>query len=202
MSVSLQRLLQILFLLFIQLAVACVLGSNGSMATSLWGANARSLYAPPVAAEVGDLVTILVVENAEAKQEVNTATSKEAQVSIDSGQGLLRSILPGLGIGADDNLEAGGATSRGGQLTAKLTATIVEVTAEGNYVVQGRQKIVINSEEQEITLHGLIRPEDIRHDNTVLSTSLADAEITYKGSGALAGKSRPGILTRLFNWLF
>ena len=68
--------------------------------------------------------------------------------------------------------------------------------------IEGRQKIVINGEEQEIVISGIIRNRDVAPDNTVLSTFVADAEIAFLGTGIVADKNNPGIITRIFNWLF
>jgi flagellar L-ring protein precursor FlgH len=61
---------------------------------------------------------------------------------------------------------------------------------------------MINGEEQEIVISGLIRSRDVTPDNTVLSTFVADAEIAFVGTGVVADKNKPGIITRLLNWLF
>ena len=79
---------------------------------------------------------------------------------------------------------------------------MVESLPNGVLRIEGRQKIVINGEEQEIVISGLVRSRDVAPDNTVLSTFVADAEIAFVGSGIVADKNNPGILTRLFNWLF
>ena len=68
--------------------------------------------------------------------------------------------------------------------------------------IEGRQNITVNGEVQEIIVTGLVRSKDIASDNTVLSTYVADAEIIFTGNGSLGDKQMPGLLTRLFNWLF
>jgi len=79
---------------------------------------------------------------------------------------------------------------------------VVESYSNNTMRIEGRQKIVINGEEQEIVLTGLVRTEDVAPDNTVLSTFVADAEISFVGTGMVADKNKPGLLTRLLNWLF
>ena len=78
----------------------------------------------------------------------------------------------------------------------------METYANNTMLIEGRQKIVVNGEEQEIVLTGLVRGEDVAPDNTVLSTFVADAEISFVGTGVVGDKNKPGIITRLFNWLF
>jgi flagellar L-ring protein precursor FlgH len=67
--------------------------------------------------------------------------------------------------------------------------------------VSGEQLIKVNDERQEIVLSGRVRPIDIAENNTVVSSRLADARISYVGDGVLGEKQRPGILTRILSWL-
>ncbi|NLA58040.1 MAG: flagellar basal body L-ring protein FlgH [Firmicutes bacterium] len=79
---------------------------------------------------------------------------------------------------------------------------MVEVLPNGNLVIEGTQSLIVNNETQEITVRGVIRPQDIEPDNTILSTYIADATISYQGSGILGAQDKPGILTRILNWIF
>lgn len=189
-------------------AVALLVGLCGvsatAGATSLWGAegSAASLFTDHKATGVGDLLTIVIVERAEATQSAKTSTGKDASFSIGPGLGILQASIPLVGAGGGDKLASSGVTTRGGTLSAKMTAKVIEVLPNGNLVIEGRQTITLNGENQEIVITGVIRPHDVSPDNTVLSTYVADARIAYKGAGALGDKQQPGILTRLFNWLF
>jgi len=107
-----------------------------------------------------------------------------------------------LGVDAGDNFRGGGSTTRGGSLNARMTAQVVDVLPNGVLRIEGRQTIIVNGEEQVIVVSGLVRPQDIKPDNTVLSTFVADATITYQGTGPIGDKQQPGLLTRLLNWLF
>ena len=69
-------------------------------------------------------------------------------------------------------------------------------------VITGTQNINQNGEEQKITVTGVIRPEDLTADNTILSSYVADAQIRIDGKGPIAGKQRQGVLTQIFNFLF
>jgi len=175
-------------------------------AVSLWE-DSTNLFRDGRARGVGDLVTIVIVEEARASQSATTKTGKEASVEIGPWGGLLAQLVGpeltlSLQAGAQDRLEGGGTTTRGGSLRARMTARVVEVLPNGNLVIEGHQSIRVNGEEQEIVVSGIVRPQDIRPDNTVLSTHVADARIVFQGSGTLGEKQRPGLLTRLFRWLF
>lgn len=189
-----QLLVGILFFAFV------ASGAAPAAAQSLWNDN-WSLYADLKARQVGDLVTLIIVERTEASQAARTTTSKDGEVSIGPGLGFL-DIIPLIQASGGDSLTAGGTTTRGGSLQAKMTTRVVEVLPNGVLKIEGRQTIVLNGEEQEIVVSGLVRTRDIGPDNTVLSTYVADAHIAFKGTGILGDNQRQGILTRLFNWLF
>ncbi|MDI9440565.1 MAG: flagellar basal body L-ring protein FlgH [Firmicutes bacterium] len=186
--------------------VLCVVlllaGTITASATSLYPIDKPSLYEDQKARRPGDLVTVIIVEQAQARQNANTAAGKNSDVSVGPGMGVLSDLIPLFKLGGGDTYRSDGVTTRGGSLTAKLTTQVVESLPNGVLRIEGRQKIVINGEEQEIVISGLVRSRDVAPDNTVLSTFVADAEIAFVGSGIVADKNNPGILTRLFNWLF
>lgn len=193
----------------LMIAQALVLGlAAGAFAESLWArAEERQqgwlggLYSDARARQVGDLVTIIIVERAEATTAASTGAEREGSLKIGPGEGLL-DFLPLLGASGGSKFDGSGRTARSGSVKAQMTARVVEVLPGGALRVEGRQTIVINDEEQELVLTGVIRPEDISRENTVLSTYVADARITVRGKGALGREQKPGILTRLFDWLF
>lgn len=182
--------------------------SAGALAESLWARAEEQrqgwiggLYSDARARQVGDLVTIIIVERAEAASSASTDAKREGSLKVGPGVGLL-DFLPLLGASGGSEFDGSGRTVRSGSVKAQMTARVVEVLPGGALRVEGRQTIIINDEEQELVLTGVIRPEDISRENTVLSTYVADARITVRGSGALGREQKPGILTRLFDWLF
>lgn len=191
------------------LAAALVWGSATEVAAeSLWAKAqetqagfAGGLYADARARRVGDLVTIIIVERAEATSAASTGSEREGSLKIGPGQGLL-DFIPLLGAAGGSSFDGSGRTARSGSVKAQMTARVVEVLPGGALLLEGRQTIVINAEQQEIVLTGIVRPEDISRENTVLSTYVADAQIVVRGTGALGAQQKPGILTRIFDWLF
>jgi flagellar L-ring protein precursor FlgH len=83
-----------------------------------------------------------------------------------------------------------------------MSVIVREVTPSGQLVVEGTRSLVTNRETQTLVLSGIVRRDDIRADNTVLSTNLADAEIRMEGKGLIADRQRRGILTQIMDWLF
>jgi flagellar L-ring protein precursor FlgH len=176
--------------------------ANLTLAQSLYPVDKPSLFEDKKARRPGDLVTVIIVEQAQARQTARTDSGKDSEVSIGPGGGVLADLIPLLRMGGGDSFSADGSTTRGGSLTAKITTKVMETYANNTMLIEGRQKIVVNGEEQEIVLTGLVRGEDVAPDNTVLSTFVADAEISFVGTGVVGDKNKPGIITRLFNWLF
>lgn len=172
------------------------------LTSSLFNNGTNSLFADVKARQIGDLVTVIIIEQASASQTANTSSGKGASVGLGPYGGALADLIPLLKLSASDDFSASGSTSRGGSLTAKLTTQVVEFYPNDTIRIEGTQKITINGEEQEIMVSGIVRSRDINPDNTVLSSSVANAEIQFVGAGVVGNKQKPGILTRLFNWLF
>lgn len=164
-----------------------------------------SLYTDKKGKGVGDVVTILILEAAEASNDTRTQTDEEssAGVNVQAGTGIAR-FLPSAGAGFNTDVEydGKGKTSRNGELKATITAHIVQVMDNGNLLVEGSKLVTINDEQEVIEVSGVIRPDDIAQDNTVLSSKLAEAVIRYSGNGEQANAQKQGIFTRFFHWLF
>jgi len=171
-------------------------------ADSLWNEGVGSLYEEtPRHFKVGDLITVIIVEQATASQNAESSNGKKDSVSADAGTGALK-FLPELGAGWDSEYEGTGSTVRKGSLSAKLTVTVAGMTPEGALLIEGSQVIKVNKEDQVLKVRGKIRPEDVSADNTVYSTFVADAEIEYQGKGTVGETQSSGILSRFFHWLF
>jgi flagellar L-ring protein precursor FlgH len=177
---------------------------------SLWPSDDQAFfYGDRKALKIGDSVTIRVVETAKASNTADTdlsrASSQNTEVSALLGlQGALaRSNLTNLiDVTSDSQYQGSGATNREGTLTASITALVKNVLPNGNLVIEGSRTVVVNHEEQFMTLTGILRPEDIDRDNVVLSTQIADARITFGGIGIVADKQRSGWGTWVFDWVF
>jgi len=184
---------------------------------SLWDETAYRTHLDydQTAHAVGDLVTIQIIEETQASRSattnLNRASALDAEVSAMMGlETRLTEIAPdvspsaGIGTGSSSSFSGEGATSRSGSLTATVTARVVGVLTNGNLVVVGRQEVKVNHEVQVLTIRGIIRPQDIKIDNTIPSTQVADAQIEYAGNGVVAEKQVPGWGTRVVDrvWPF
>jgi flagellar L-ring protein FlgH len=184
---------------YIVILIAVLMNSLISFASP-----APSLFSDRIAHTVGDIITVEIVENSSASASAITNTKAEYGAEVGaSGSGALKFIPLLSGSGSTKSEHKGnGKTSRQGSLSATLTVKVVEVFPNGNMRIEGEKNIIINGERQLTVLRGVVRPEDITPRNSVSSDLIADAEITFKGKGVLANSERPGIIARVFDWLF
>ena len=161
-------------------------------------ANYRPLVADARAQRVGDNLTVVITEFASVTANARTATDKHGTLS-GTAQGTNRTRSGSINLAED--FTGGGRIERSGKLVAQLTVVIQAIEPNGDLRVKGQQEISVNNEVQTLFLEGRVRPQDVQANNTVLSTRLSEAKISYTGDGLLADKQRPGILTRIFTWL-
>jgi len=104
----------------------------------------------------------------------------------------------------DNKFQGQGSTSREDTVTASIACRVLQTLPTGNLLILGTRLIQVNFERQVITLEGIVRPADISPDNVILSTRVADAKITYSGTGPVSDKQRPGWFTQLLDivWPF
>lgn len=180
---------------------------NAQTATtgSLWTPSAwfSDLAADQRARRVDDIVTIVVQESASAVSSGATQTARKssAQNSITALAGLTRATGPWANLanlGGQTTLDGQGTTSRTTTLTTTVSARVTHVLRNGNLVLEGSKNVGINSENQVITVRGVIRPIDLDTTNTVLSARLAQMEIQVNGKGVVADAvRRPNFLYRM-----
>jgi len=150
---------------------------------------------------VGDIITILIVEESNASATAKTDANNKSEVSGGPGLGFL-DVITNWGINTENKFTGDGRTQRTGNLNAEITARITEVLHNGDYRLAGTRMVDINGERQLIEISGICRSRDILPDNTIYSTYIADARIAYNGTGVVNATSEPGVITKLVNWLF
>lgn len=161
---------------------------------------------------VGDIITIYVSESTSAVQQASTRTERESSLgaSIDSSWEQIGNLLGNqtlrqtkkYAIRGDDQYEGAGQTSRRSQVKAVVSSVVTEILNNGNVYVEGTHRVKVNDELETIRVAGIIRPQDISPKNSVMSYQIAKAEISVNGSGVVASKQSPGIMTKVFSWLF
>ncbi|MFQ6604265.1 MAG: flagellar basal body L-ring protein FlgH [Fidelibacterota bacterium] len=154
-----------------------------------------SLYADLKAREVGDVVTVLIVEQANASRESSVNNSSRTDASAESSvSGNLSNFLPVFGARGSTatSFDGNDGTKQKEQLTGKITATIVEDMGKGLFSIYGERLVNVNGEENMMQLQGTVRSRDILNNNTIYSYNIADATISYKKTGLANKVGRPG----------
>jgi len=190
---------------FLLITAALLLLPAVSTAQSLWVDGSRTqssgLFADRQARNVGDVITIIISESTNASTSGSVQNSKSADVNLKAGTGWL-DFLKLTGAGYSDSFKAQGSQSNSNRVQGRVTVSVAEVKPSGLLFVSGTQTIKQNKEEQKITITGLIRPEDVSFNNTVLSSNVAEANIKIESKGPIGRKQRQGILTQILNILF
>ena len=164
-----------------------------------------ALFENSTARRVGDIVTIRLVESTAASKSSSTSTSKKTSVSLPGPTILGRPVTingtPILETSAtgDNSFDGQGDSAQSNQLKGDITVAVIQRLNNGNLVVRGQKWIGINTGREYIRIQGVIRPIDIQPDNSIESTKVGNASISYGGKGAVANASQPGLLARFFN---
>jgi flagellar L-ring protein precursor FlgH len=148
----------------------------------------QTLTADHKAHHAGDLITVIIFENSSASSTANTTAGRDARIGLNVN-GVIRSR--DVGLGTNNQLNGRGQTQRQGQILAQITVSVKSVADNGDLLIGGEQLLEVNNEKQQIKLQGRIRAGDVSESNTVLSTRVADAKISFVGEGDLADRQRP-----------
>ena len=158
--------------------------------------------------QVGDIVTILLAESAQASRVNGLSTERVSVNNITPG------VLPAdtlfdeyanlANLGSTISSEGNGTAGQSATLTGSISAVVTEVMSNGNLVVFGEKQLELNEGSEYIRVRGVVRPEDIQPNNTILSRRLANAQFSYSGVGELARSTKiPPITNILFGlWPF
>ena len=154
-----------------------------------------------LASRVGDALTVILQESTQAQKSARTSTSKETdyEFSVPALGNLSDKFDVDSEIGSAHGFGGSGDSAQSNSLSGELTVLVTERLPNGYLRVAGQKSLSLNQGSEYLRLTGIVRPEDIRPDNTVLSTRVAAAEIAYSGSGPLAQANAMGWLARFFN---
>lgn len=182
-----------------------------SQTGSLWDSsrNTSIYFLDKKARRLNDILTVRVVESSSASNSGSTSTSKSS--SYDMGVGTFlgqedgwmgaadavgkvtgAALNPSIQASTENSFNGQGNKQKSDSINATVSARVVKVLNNGNLVVRGKRELVVDAEKQTIYVSGIVRPEDIDAQNTVLSSALADAQIMYSGSGSIANSQRKG----------
>jgi flagellar L-ring protein precursor FlgH len=184
-------------------------------ANSLWRPGARAFFKDQRAKEVGDILTVSVsiADNASFTSKLdNSRKSSEDTNSAFSLLGFEKSlskILPDAvdpnklaDFSADSVAQNAGKTERTESMALSMAAVITQILPNGNLVISGRQEVRVNYELRELSVQGVIRPEDISSSNTVTSDKIAEARVYYGGRGVVSDVTQPRYGQQIFDIIF
>lgn len=150
--------------------------------------NFQSLTSDRRVFHVGDVITILVAENASASSTADTGTARDSNVGV----GLTTtSRARNAGVVANNDYTGSGRTQRAGRVLAQISVTVKDVLPGGDLLVGGEQQLEINGEKQVIRAEGRVRPRDVSEQNVVASGRIADAKLAFLGDGVLGDQQKP-----------
>ncbi len=171
--------------------------SQTTYALSLYHDNIyRPFIADKKAYLIGDLLTVIVLETSNAQTSADLSSSKDIKTALEASY---NKHAQDVAFGLRGDGRAAAKTARNGKIKAALTVQITGVLSNGSYCIEGNQQIKINGELQTIHLRGFVRQEDISTQNTVLSTRLANAIITYSGDGSVSNSQRHNYIYQLLS---
>ncbi|KLV06043.1 flagellar L-ring protein FlgH [Photobacterium aquae] len=166
--------------------------------------HAQDLYDDTKPRGLGDIVTIMLEEQTQAKKSASSDLDKSTDLSMDplmlGGQKLnIGSHDISYGVSNANKVEGSSSADQSNSIKGSVTVEVVDVLPNGNLVVRGEKWLLLNTGEEYIRLSGTIRPDDISQENTVLSTRVANARIQYSGTGDRQDVQDQGWLSKFFN---
>ena len=171
---------------------------QAASANSLWRTGARTFFGDQRARRIGDILTVTINIDDQAQTQNTTARTRTNDIAggVSNLFGLENSIgraFPGgfdpanmVGMSGSSNANGSGSVSRSEKVSLTIAAVVTDVLGNGNLVIQGRQEVRTNREVRELTVAGIVRPEDISSANTIDHTQIAEARISYGGRGDIS----------------
>lgn len=167
-------------------------------ANSLWRSGARAFFIDQRAARTGDILTVQIdindsAQTSNASKSSRASGLKGAAPSLYGLSGSLGRLLPpgtdlaaGIETSSNSTNAGSGAVTRSEKISLTIAAVVSAVLPNGNLVIQGTQEVRTNAELRQLTVAGIVRPEDISSSNTIKHTQIAEARISYGGRGDIS----------------
>jgi len=172
---------------------------------------ASRLYDDTKCRRVGDLLTVMIIEDSSHSSEASHKTAKKSDISgslsfshptmDNTSMPWTNVALPAFSAAATRNFEGGGSLQNQEQIKSTMTVRVMEVLPNGNLLVEGKRFFSMQGEETGYVLTGTVRPYDVTRDNTVKSTQIADLNIQALNSGSVAQSTKKGLFNSVIDWI-
>jgi flagellar L-ring protein FlgH len=169
-------------------------------ANSLWRSGARGFFKDQRAMRVGDILTVKVriTDSANISNQTQRSRKNGEEMGAASLFGMESKLIPdgtdasaAVDVESTSSSNGAGSVKRSEALTTNVGAVITQILPNGNMVIEGRQEVRVNFEMRELIVAGIVRPEDVASDNTIDSTKIAQARISYGGRGQISDVQQP-----------
>ncbi|MFD2168122.1 flagellar basal body L-ring protein FlgH [Thalassotalea euphylliae] len=165
----------------------------------------NNIYSDSKAHRVGDIISVILSESTQAQKNAKTELSKENEATLDPIIGLggnpvtYKGDSIQFGMNQETEFTGDSKANQGNSLSGNISVHVLRVLPNGNLMIRGEKWMTLNNGDEYIRLTGIIRPQDITSENTIISHKVANARIQYAGTGAFADAQEQGWLTKFFN---
>lgn len=185
--------------------------SEGETAGSLYKEQrGLSLFADTRARSVGDIISVVLTESTQASKNADTAIGRDSGIEVsqptvfgranpDFAVNDITNLTLEQNIESSSEFTGNGSSNQSNSLRGAIAVQVARVLPNGNLMIQGEKWLALNKGEEFIQLRGIVRPEDISATNTISSTLVADARISYGGTGMIDRANSPGWFSKFFN---
>jgi flagellar L-ring protein precursor FlgH len=184
-------------------------------ANSLWASGSRSFFKDQRAARIGDILTVMIdiSDKAEVSNQTTRSRKSEEGANINNFLGFEKTLgeklLPkgyspeaAIDLGADSSSAGQGSVNRKEKVELTVAAVVTQILPNGNLVIEGHQEVRINFELRDLSVSGIVRPEDISFMNEIKHTQIAEARISYGGRGQITDVQQPRYGQQVIDILF
>ena len=177
-------------------------------AQSLWNPklHSRPLASDTTARGMGDIVTIVIDEVTKVENDEQTKLEKTSSLSaVLSNFDILPDMfntLPKVDGNQTRTMDGKAQYDKDNSLKSRISVLVQDVMPNGVLVIEGTRKVAVDGETKIIKIRGLIRPQDVRRDNTVSSTSVAEATVSYEGTGFMTQTTTRGWFSWILDWVW
>ncbi len=180
--------------------------SSASHAQSLWREDSvRPMFADKRATGIGDILTIVVSESTAMTKNNETKTSKQSSWAaavttfLFPGFAQFKHTTPAVNYNSTLKHDGSGAVNNSQSIVTHVAVKVIDVLPNQNLVIEGKRDTAFSGEHQTVTLHGIVRPEDVMYGNTIASDNIADASISITGKGTVSDAQNKGWFTRVID---